>query len=124
MQVPKHNFKKMLLAVPILLLLNALIFGFFIGLFSPESFQHAGEKNGWFYIFTGSMAITFFSTLLNLMYLFPTKNLKLKFMSPGLIGIFVFLFGIFTFDPFVSLAFLLGSFMNLLVGGFFMKRSV
>ena len=123
MQVPNSNFKKILLAIPILLLLNGLIFSFFIGMFSPESFQHEGTKSGWFYIFTGSMAITFFSTLLNLMYLFPTQNLKLKFMSPGLIGVFVFLFGIFTFDPYVSFVFLLGSFMNLLVGGFFMKRS-
>lgn len=120
----KRCLYKVIASGPFIFILTFLYGVMITAIFSADSFKGSGHANAWPYLFLGSISITVFFTFINLIYLIPTDNLKLKFLSPGLIGVVLFGMMLVAGQDQATSGFFLGAgVINLVVGFYHYKRA-
>jgi hypothetical protein len=116
----KTCLKKIIISGFVLLILTFISWIAITAIINPHSFSEGGHANAWPYLCVGTIIFTIISTLANLTYLLPTENLKVKFLTPGIAVIILFLPGDTTTLPFSIDAGLI----NFLIGFYHYRTSL
>ena len=119
----KSCLKKVVASGFILFILTFICWTIAVAIENPSAFSAGGHANAWPYLFMGSVFTTVFLSLLNLIYLLPINNLKIRFLSPGGAAIIFFSISMLGGDSLTIPFFLGAGLINLLIGFYHYKRA-